>query len=181
MAVTAAGMVYDTPETYNIAVGTASATGKTNVGDWLEYSGVFVFPSSGFTLQNKASGAGIALQSNPTYDSYGNIVTASALLYARQGVFRVSAESGAVKWALGQPVWPSGTGSGLAAPTGRTGSWALWAQCPKSQIATAGVAPTGAAIIHGSAVAYVVGFNSGLGGNTATLDILLMPPRPDYF
>ena len=78
-------------------------------------------------------------------------------------------------------VWRPAPAPGLPAPPGRTGSWALWAQCPKSQIATAGVAPTGAAIIHGSAVAYVVGFNSGLGGNTATLDILLMPPRPDYF
>jgi len=181
MAVTAQGAVYGTPETYNIAIGTASATGKINVGDWVLYSGVFVYAGSSFTPANKASGAGIALQPNPTYDSYGNIVTATAMQYARQGIFRVSAESGAVKWALGQPVYPSGTGSGLHAPTGLTGVWALWDQAAKQTVVTAGVSPTGAVITFGTGIAYVVGFNSGLGGNTATLDILLQPPRPDYY
>jgi len=93
----------------------------------------------------------------------------------------VSAESGAVKWALGQPVYPSGTGSGLHAPTGLTGVWALWDQAAKQTVVTAGVSPTGAVITFGTGIAYVVGFNSGVGGNTATLDILLQPPRPDYY
>jgi hypothetical protein len=159
----------------------ASATGKINVGDWLLYSGSFVFAGSGFTPANKASGAGIALESNPQYDSFGNVITASALKYGVGGVYRVSADSGLGDWTLGQPVWASATGSGVAAPTGLTGVGALWQQAAKVSLNTANQAGTAAQIAFATAgQAIVVGFNVSL-ANSAQLDILLMPARPDYY
>jgi hypothetical protein len=96
------------------------------------------------------------------------------------GVYRVSAESGAAAWTLGQPVWPSGTGSGIAAPTGVTGVGALWAQAVKVAHGTAFSAGSAVSITHATGIAIIVGFTAK-GDNSAELDILLMPPRPDYF
>ena len=158
----------------------ASATAKINVGDWLEYAGALVFASSGFGPANKASGAGIALESNPQYDSYGNVVTASALKYGVAGIYRVSGASGAAAWTLGQPVWASSTGSGVAAPTGVTGIGALWAQAVKVSLNTANQAGTAAQIAFATGHAIVVGFTA-VAHNSAELDILLMPARPDYY
>lgn len=180
MAVTANAPVYAAPKNYQWEFGAASGTGKINVGDWLTYSGSFVLPGSSYTPANKASAAGIALDSNPQYDSYGNVVTASALLYGRAGVYRVSGASGAAAWTLGQPVWPSATGSGVAAPTGLTGVGALWAQAAKVALSTGIDAGTGALIAFATGVAIVVGFTA-VAHNSAELDILLIPPRPDYY
>lgn len=158
-----------TPKSWDIEIGTANASGVVNVGDFVAYSGSAVFATTGHTFANKASAAGIALESNPQYDSFGNIVTATALKYARQGIFRVSGGSGAAAWCLGQPVYPSATGSGVAAPTGLTGLGALWTQTTK----------TGAGSGFSTGIAIVVGFVDTL-ANSAQLDILLTPPAPDY-
>ncbi|MFA6044738.1 MAG: hypothetical protein WC718_07125 [Phycisphaerales bacterium] len=179
MAVTAKAAVYGWPKTLDYQLQRASATAVINVGDPLIYSGSFVLAAAITAPEEKASAAGLALESNPQYDSFGNVVTASALLYAVGGIFRVSGASGAAAWTLGQSVYPSATGSGVAAPTGKTGIGALWAQAAKQLIATAGVAPTGAAIIHASGIATIVNFVAK-GANSAELDILLMPARPDY-
>lgn len=179
MSVTALNSNADYPKYYDYAIQTASGTGVINVGDWLYYSGHFVLPGTAFTVANKASGAGIAIESNPQYDSFGNIVTATALQYGVAGVYRVSARSGAAAWTLGQPCYPSATGSGVAAPTGATGLGALWDQCAKAQVSTAKAGGTGAQISHGSGVAIIVGVKTGAAGS-AELDILLQPPRPDY-
>jgi len=172
--------VYDWPKRGDWEFHAASATAKINVGDYLVYVGAYVSPGSAFTPANKASGAGLALESNPQYDSFGNIVTASALKYAVAGIFRVSGASGIGAWALGQPVWPSATGSGVAAPTGVTGVGALWQQAVKVAHGTAFSAASAVTITHATGVAIVVGYTA-VADNSAQLDILLVPPRPDYF
>jgi hypothetical protein len=179
MVVTAHAPTYDFPSRDHWEIQAASATGKINVGDYLLYSGNYVKAGSAYTPANKASGAGIALESNPQYDRWGNIVTASALKYGVAGVYRVSAESGAAAWTLGKPVWPSATGSGVAAPTGTTGVGALWDQAAKVAHGTAFSAGSAVSITHATGIAIVVGFTAK-GDNSAELDILLMPPRPDY-
>lgn len=180
MAVTGTPAVYDMPKNPVWEFRAASATAKINVGDWLLYSGSFVYAGSGYTPANKASAAGIALESNPQYDSFGNVVTASALKYGVAGVYRVSGASGAAAWTLGQPVWASATGSGVAAPTGLSGVGALWQQAAKVSINTANQAGTAAEIAFATGQAIVVGFTA-VAHNSAQLDILLMPPRPDYY
>ena len=174
-----ASAVFDTPYSTQIYLGSASASGTINVGDYLLYSGQYVYAGSSFTVANKASGAGIAIQSNPTYDSHGRVVTATALQFVRQGMFRVSGISGAAAWNLGDPVWPSATGSGVAAPTGNTGVGALWAKAAKAQVSTAKDGGTGAQIVFGTGIATVMGVGASNAGS-ASVDILLMPARPDY-
>lgn len=168
MSVTAPPAVLGVPERFAIELGTASASGKINVGDWVLFSGGSVYPGSSFTPANKASGAGVALQPNPTYDSHGRVVTATALQYLRQGVIRVSAYTGA--WSLGTPVWPSATGSGLAAPTGLTGVGAIWAAAVK----------TGAGSAFATGVGIVVG-NGTVTNGSAQIDVLIRPLHPDYY
>jgi len=180
MAVAGKTAIYDTPKNPVWEFGAASGTGVINVNDWLIYSGSFVLAGSGYTPANKASGAGIALESNPQYDSFGNIVTASALKYGRGGIYHVSAASGAAAWTLGMPVWASATGSGVAAPTGLSGVAAYWQQAAKVGINTANQAGTAAEIAFATGHATIVGFTA-VGGNSAELDILLMPARPDYY
>ena len=179
-AITGYAPVYDFPKRGDWEFHAASATAKINVGDYLIWSGSFVYAGSAYTPANKASGAGIALESNPQYDSLSNIVTASALKYAVCGIFRVSGASGIAAWTLGQPVWPSATGSGVAAPTGVTGIGALWQQAVKVAHGTAFSAASAVTITHATGVALVVGFTA-VADNSAELDILLLPPRPDYF
>jgi hypothetical protein len=180
MVVTAHAPTYDFPSRDHWEIQAASATGKINVGDFLNFVGQFVKAGSAYTPANKASGAGIALESNPQYDRWGNIVTASALKYGVAGVYHVSGASGAAAWTLGQPVWPSATGSGIAAPTGTTGVGALWAQAAKVAHGTAFSAGSAVSIAFATGIAIIVGYTAK-GDNSAELDILLMPPRPDYF
>jgi len=169
MAVTATSAVSNTLHAYDIMFGTASATGTVNVGDPLIFSGNFVLASTISASGEKASAAGVAIQSNPTYDSHGRVVTATALQYVRQGILRVSGASAA--WLLGSPAYPSVTGSGVAAPTGLTGVAAQWNIATKA--ATSGVT-------FATGIAQVVGIKPGAAGS-AQLDILIMPQRPDYW
>jgi len=177
--VTGFAPVFDFPKRPDWEFAAASATAKINVGDYLLYVGGFVAAGSAYTPANKASGAGIALESNPQYDQFGNIVTASALKYAVAGVFRVSGASGIAAWTLGQPVWPSATGSGIAAPTGTTGVGAQWQQAVKVAHGTAFSAGSAVSIAFATGIATVLWYTA-VADNSAQLDILLMPPRPDY-
>lgn len=165
---------YATPRTFDIEVGKAQGTGNINVGDWLAYSGQFVVATNaGHTAYWKASGAGIALESNPVYDPAGRAIPNTALLFGRQGVFRVSAASSG-QYNLGLGMYPVSTGSGVNAPTGNTGVGATWQTGAKLLMSGA----TGAG---GSGVVQVVEwFNVGNAG-TGQVDVLLTPPRPDYY
>lgn len=176
MAVTATSGIFDTPERLSIALATGSASGVINKGDWLAYSGQAVFATNaGHTAFWKASGAGVAIESNPTYDQWGRIVTASALLFVREGILRVSADfSGVIPLGIG--AYPDATGSGVAAPTGATGLGATWQTGVKLPLALTG--NTGAG---GSGVALVVGYRAAGNGGTGQMDVLLTPPRPDFY
>lgn len=174
MAISAASAALATPEFWNIQVDRCSSSGTINVGDWLVYSGSALCPAyAGGTAYWKASAAGIALESQPTYDNWGRSVSNTALLFARQGVFRVSANFSGNS-PLGVGVYPDATGSGLAAPTGATGVAATWQTGAK-------VFMSGATSVGGSGVAMLIHwYNTGPAG-TGQMDILLTPPRPDYY
>lgn len=174
MAVTAQNAAYATPMSFEIQFGIASASGIINVGDYLAFSGNAVFPTNmGHSAFWKASGAGIALESNPQYDMAGRIVTASALRYLREGSYRVTA-SFSGQPALGLGAVPASTGSGVAAPTGLSGIAATWNTAAKQTI-------SGGTGVGGSGVAVVVAwYNSGPAG-TGQMDIYMPAPRPDYY
>jgi hypothetical protein len=165
---------FATPRFANIQVGRATPSGTVNVGDWLAYSGQSVVATNaGHTAYWKASGVGIALEANPTFDSHGRSVQNTALLFQREGVVRVSAAfSGQPAYGVG--LYPVSTGSGVAAPTGLTGVGSTWQTGIKLFMSGA----TGAG---GSGVAQVVEWFAAGNGGTGQVDALLLPPRPDYF
>lgn len=174
--------VYDTPAAADIMYGTGSASGTINVGDFLIYSGYALIPTAmGDAAQVKASAAGIALESNPIYDSNGAQRTNTALLFARQGRFRVSAHnsltaSGNV--ALGTPVYPASTGSAVNSPTGQSGVGARWATAARVSNAVSAVA-SGIGVVVG--VPKLAEGYGATGSGIAQLDIVLYPTRPDYY
>ena len=168
---------FSTPVTYNIEIGTGTPSGVINVGDWLCYSGQYIAPTyAGGLAYWKASGAGVALESNSAYDWAGRLVANTALRFVRQGVIRVSgAASGLI--GLGNGAYPVSTGSGVAAPTGATGVGATWQTGAKLPLALTG--NTGAG---GSGVAPVVGVDMTKAvAGTGQWDVLLTPSRPDYY
>lgn len=163
------------PQKWDISMITASATGKINVGDWLAASGQFVFATnSGHTAYWKNSGQGVALESNPRYDSFGNIVTASALKILTQGILLASASFSGVP-TLGLGAYPDATGSGVAAPTGATGVGATW----QTGQVTFGSALAGTAAAQAAPVATVVGSQNFANAGTGELILRLMPLAPD--
>lgn len=182
MAPAGVSAVLDTPRSYDVSIGSGLAAAGTaiNVGDWLAYSGSALFPTNaGHTAYWKASGQGIALEGNPTYDSWGRVVTATAIRFLRMGVVRVSGNaSGNV--ALGIGVYPDATGSGVNSVTGLSGKGATWQSGVKTDIQGVGSAGSAAG---GSGVAFLIGvqqMGAALSG-TGQWDILLMPPSPDYY
>lgn len=163
------------PQRFDISIITASATGKVNVGDWLAYSGQHVHATNqGHSATWKSSGAGVALESNPTYDSFGNIVTASALKVLVMGEIRVSA-SFSGQPTLGIGAYPDATGSGVAAPTGLTGVGATW----NTGVVLFGSALSGTANAQALPVATVVGSTNFANAGTGELIVRLMPLAPD--
>ena len=117
------------PYNLNIEFAQALATGNISVGDWLAYSGQFVRAqfSGGApgTAYWKASGAGVALDSNPMYDRFGNQVQNSAMRILVEGAIWVSGLASGQP-GLGVGAYPVSTGSAAYAPTGRTGLGATW-------------------------------------------------------
>lgn len=181
-----------------------------NPGDYVAFSGQYVVAAEDALSYWKNSGVGIALDRNPKYDEYGSQIINTAVLIARRGVFRVSANfSGQPN--LGVLAYPMTTGSAVNAPTGLTGVGALWgtatpARHTPQQITydykdlasaisayVAGTA-TGSALLPGSgllsanavsaqvsAVAQVIGwYNSGPAG-TGQMDIVLWDRNADLY
>ena len=175
MSQSAVQAAFDTPLYYDIGIGTGVPSGVVNVGDWLAYSGTsIVATNAGHTAYWKASGVGVALESNPVYDQHGRTAANTGMRFVRQGLLRVSAAfSGQVTLGLG--VYPAATGSGLAAPTGGTGVGATW----QTGVRLAISGGTGAG---GSGVAMVVGTDlTRAVAGTGQMDVLLLPPRPDFY
>ena len=109
-----------------------------NVGDVVKFSGGVVTSTNLAGVGNRASAAGIAMQSNPYYDHYGVKVQRDKILVMREGVVRVSAHASAAgDVVLGQPFYPATTGSGVYAVTGNTGLAAVWATAHKQVVASA--------------------------------------------
>lgn len=176
MSVTALSGVPGVPFRNDVTILTASATGTINPGDWLCYSGQFVIAQfSGAapgTAYWKASGAGVALDSNPMIDWRGRSVLNSAMKYMREGMLRVSAAfSGEPPLGLG--AYPVSTGSAVGNPTGMTGVGATW-QTAQPVIAS------GATAGRAAPVATVVGSLNFSNAGTGQLDIVLTPLQPDY-
>lgn len=176
MSVTAISGVPGTPYRSDTTILTASATGTINVGDWLCYSGQFVISqfSGGApgTAYWKASGAGIALESNPMIDIAGRSVLNSGMKYLTEGMLRVTAAFSGIP-GLGLGAYPVSTGSAVGGVTGLTGVGATWqtAQPVLASGATAGRA---------APVATVVGASNFSNAGTGELDILIRPLQPDY-
>lgn len=176
MAVTAPQAAFDTPELFNVNIGTGIPISGTvvNVGDWLAYSGSAVFATNaGHSAFWKASGAGVAMESNPTYDWGGRPVQNTALRFVREGVLRVTgAFSGAP--ALGQGLYPVSTGSGVASQTGLSGIGSTWQTGIKLSV-------SGGTGVGGSGVGLLIGYRANGNGGTGELDVLIAPPRPDFY
>jgi hypothetical protein len=166
---------FNTPVNNEIVIGTGSASGLINVGDYLAYSGQGVIPVyAGGAAYWKASGAGVAIEANSAYDNAGRLVANTALRFVRQGIIRVSgAASGVVNLGLG--AYPASTGSAVSTPTGNTGVGATWQTGVK-------VSLSGSTAVGGSGVATVVGVDmTYANAGTGQWDILLIAPRPDYY
>lgn len=175
MAQTPASAVLGLPVNFDVSIVTASASGRVNAGDWVAYSGNAVFATnSGHSAYWKNSGAGVSLDSNPTYDRFGNVVTASALrILVGPATIFVSANFSGVP-ALGQGAYPDATGSGVAAPTGATGVAATW----NTGVVVNHSALSGTATPQAAPVATVVGYRMN-GNQTGQLMVRLMPLAPD--
>lgn len=176
MSITAISGVAGTPYRTDISILTASATGVINVGDWLAYSGQFVLAQMSAaapgTAYWKASGAGVALDSNPMIDIAGRSVQNSGLKYMTEGMLRVSAAFSGQP-ALGLGAYPITTGSGVGQVTGVTGVGATW------QTADV-VLASGATAGRAAPVATVVGSLNFSNAGTGQLDIVLQRLQPDY-
>ena len=164
------------PYQTDISYGEASGTGNINPGDWLMYSGQFILASySGLasTAYWKASGAGVALAPNPTYDRYGNSVLNSSLLFLTQGILHVSASfSGRV--ALGVGGYPAASGSAVGVPTGRTGVGATW---NTADVRSHSADPT--AVAAPGPIATVIGSENFSNAGTGELIIRLLALQAD--
>lgn len=173
MSVTAKQAIFDLPQKRDIQVATASATGTISVGDWLAYSGQFlVATNSGHTAYWKASGAGVALESNPMLDQRGASVQNSAMKYLTMGILHVSANFSGQP-TLGVGAYPDATGSAVGGATGVTGVGATWQTA-------APVVASGATAGRAAPVATVIGSQNFSNGGTGELIIRLMPLQPDY-
>ena len=176
MSVTAISAVASIPWKSDISVSTAQATGTINAGDWVFYSGHHVLAGNAglaSTAYDLASGAGVALESNPVYDQAGNQVLNTGLKILVQGIIRVSgAQSGS--GTLGLMAYPKTTGSGVAAPTGLSGVGATWTAIAPIAISsnpTATISP-----VRGK----IIGVNMA-GGQSGQLDIMLSPCIFGYY
>ena len=175
MAVTPASAVADVPFKSDISLCTAQYTGTISVGDWLAYTGQFVVATnSGQTGYWKTSGAGIALESNPVYDRYGNSVQNTGGKILVEGVLRVSASYSGVT-PLGLGAYPDATGSAVGGVTGLTGLGATW---NTAQVVNHS-ALSGTATVQAAPVATVIGATNFSNAGTGELDIRLMALAPD--
>lgn len=176
MAVTAVSAVAAVPYKTDIGIITAHATGTINVGDWVFYSGQRVlagYAGMSNTAYDLASGAGVALESNPVYDQAGRTAINSGLKILVQGIIRVSgAQSGQPN--LGLLAYPASTGSGVAAPTGLSGLGATWTAIEPVAISSN---PTGQIC---AARGKIIGTHLA-GGQTAQLDVLVSPGINGYY
>lgn len=178
MTVTAKGAMSAVPVADNmyISVNAGSTALEVHPGDYLAFSGSAVIAANTGVAYWKASGVGIALDSNPAYDWAGRPVVNSALLVARRGTFQVSAQfSGQVS--AGMLAFPATTGSGSLV-SGAAVVGAAWGTAVPRSISggTAVGAGTGA-------VAQIIASQPAVGGTAGAgqMTIVLWDRNADWF
>jgi len=178
MTVTASNAVANIPMVEDDVYVYGNANATTNVinpGDWVAWSGSGIMAAEDANAWYKVSGAGIALDKNPTQDRAGRTVVNSALIISTRGLFLVSA-SFSGRPLLGVHAYPVTTGSGVNASTGVTGVGSTWNTAVPVQISAnpTGGTPSGVAQVIASYP------TSGLAG-TGQLLIRLMPVAPSWY
>lgn len=156
---------------------TINAGGTANIinpGDLLVWRGTgSAISNSGNTSALKSSAIGFALDRNPAYDNAGRQVVNSALLVARFGTMRVSANFSGNP-ARGVVAYPETTGSGVNAPSGQTGVGALWQTAAPSTLSGA---TGGTNFGLGTVINW---FNSGPAG-TGQMDVVIWDRNAEYY
>lgn len=178
MTVTASIATTNVPNTPDDTYVFGNANATTNVinpGDWVVWSGSGVAAAEDAQAWYKVSGAGIALDRNPTVDRAGRTVVNSALIIQTRGLFLVSA-SFSGRPLLGVHAYPVTTGSAVNVSTGLTGVASTWNTAVPIQISAnpTGGTPSGVAQVIASYP------GSGLAG-TGQLLIRLAPPGPSWY
>jgi len=156
-----------------IALPASGTAHEINPGDYVAASGHYIIAVNTGIAYWKASGIGVAMDRNPAIDPAGRTIINSAVLVARYGQFRASANFSGQPL-LGVLAGPVTTGSGVNAPSGVTGVGAKWNTA--APVAVSG--GTAAAPVAG--IAQVVGWRTGPGG-TGQLDLVLWPRNADYY
>jgi hypothetical protein len=152
----------------------ASGTALTiTKGDYVIFSGVYGIAGQTALAGAKVSGVGIAMGNNPWYDELGVARANSALPVLVRGVVRVTATSGAHS-ALGLPVFPTTTGSGIVGQTGATGMGAIWMTAAYANVSA------GTSYVPGAQGGVAKLINIVSTGSTGQWDIMLFPQRPDF-
>lgn len=158
-----------------ITVNASGTALEVNPGDYMAFSGNYAIAVNTGIAFWKASGVGIALDRNPTYDWAGRQVVNSALLVATRGIFHVSANfSGYPLYGL--VVNPVTTGSAVNAPSGVTGVGATWNTA--TPVLASGY--TAAAAASNGVAQLVKWYNTGPAG-TGQMDIRLWPRDASFY
>lgn len=149
-------------------------------GDYVVASGSAVIGGESGLLgdQLRASGLGIALGQNPSYNELGVAVVNTGLAIATRGVIRVTAAHSAVSagmYPVGQPVFPATTASGIVGQTGRTGLGAQWETAAVVSPPTAASAGSGWSRAMFSGVAKIINVVSVGNSGVGQWDIQLFP------
>lgn len=176
----ATGLFRDYLSPDDVVTVNASGTGLTiSKGDWVAYSGAYAIAANTGVASYKASGIGVALANNPTYDELGVIRVNTALPVATRGLFRVSgvysSPQDGTDITLGIPVCPASTSSGIVGQTGATGVGPCWLTAALVRISSN---PTGALA---SGIGKLVAFYKAGDVSANEFDIQILPQRPDYF
>jgi len=170
MTVTAKGAMSAIPvaDSQYVMVNAGTTALEVHPGDYMAFSGSAAIAVNTGVAYWKASGIGIALDSNPAYDWAGRPVVNSALLVARRGVFQVSAEFSGLASA-GLLAYPATTGSGSFV-SGATGVGASWATAlPRAVSGGTGVSAGSGAVAQIIASQPAVGGTAGAGQMTIVL------------
>ncbi len=164
-----------------------SGTNTAHAGDWLMYSGGIVLATNTATAYYRASGIGIALANNPTWNSQGSALYQTAMPVGIGGTFHVT---GVGVGSAGDYVMPMFVGSGIVGQTGLTGRGAVWtaagAPLGISGVSYNAIVFSGATVIGtASATAYTAVPNSGIArivrvvsaaAGSGRWEIYLLPP-----
>lgn len=171
------GWIYDD---MIIGVNPRTTTNIITKGDYVVASGSAVVGGESGLLGDylRASGLGIALSQNPTYDELGVARVNTGFSIATRGIIRVTAAHSAVSagmYPIGTPVFPATTASGIVGQTGATGLGSQWSTAAVISPPTAASAGSGWSRSMFSGVAKIVKVVSVGNSGVGQWDIQLFP------